>query len=315
MSAIWTEFWIENLQNFNIALRTASRDPKAKWALFGQVLIFCSTIVITLAIAVYIPWHVFHKQAAPKKKVIRDFSETPRKKRHKQQITTETCGSINENGMIISSPASEYTYAMDDHSSHSSDSNEDGHKKKDRYEGARNSTTGFREGYGIMHYKNGTVYDGEWLANKQHGQGTATSINGDTYTGNWSHGKRHEQGEMQYSDGSVFIGTFVHGKKHGFGVLSFPNMDVIQGHWENGEVVKGTASSNGNVYTGQLQNNTPHGNGVMIFRPLSDTGAGADAEVVLRTREVSDPLGLYSNSPNGSDSDNDLAADAVAILM
>ena len=107
MSAIWTEFWIENLQNFNIALRTASRDPKAKWALFGQVLIFCSTIVITLAIAVYIPWHVFHKQAAPKKKVIRDFSETPRKKRHKQQITTETCGSINENGMIISSPASE----------------------------------------------------------------------------------------------------------------------------------------------------------------------------------------------------------------
>ena len=50
-----------------------------------------------------------------------------------------------------------------------------------RYDGERDPATGAKEGHGIMRYKNGTVYNGQWHLNQQHGHGTAYASNGDIY--------------------------------------------------------------------------------------------------------------------------------------
>ena len=62
------------------------------------------------------------------------------------------------------------------------------------YHGQLTLETGEREGYGVQVWKNGSQYDGYYLANKAHGKGKFVFANGDVYNGEWMNNKAHGQG-------------------------------------------------------------------------------------------------------------------------
>jgi hypothetical protein len=60
----------------------------------------------------------------------------------------------------------------------------------------------------------GEVYEGKWLAGKQHGFGKYYYSNGNTYAGSWLNGMRHGKGMLVDSDGKrIFIGQWLNGKQ------------------------------------------------------------------------------------------------------
>lgn len=49
-------------------------------------------------------------------------------------------------------------------------------------------------GNGLMIYKNGDRYDGNWLEGAYHGKGKLTLASGETFTGEFKFGKRSGKG-------------------------------------------------------------------------------------------------------------------------
>jgi hypothetical protein len=70
-----------------------------------------------------------------------------------------------------------------------------------------------RKGYGIYHYENGDVYEGEWDNNDKSGLG-----------------------EYIYSDGSVYRGEWLKDKKHGKGTL-FAHSLMFEGEWKEDDLI------------------------------------------------------------------------------
>ena len=62
------------------------------------------------------------------------------------------------------------------------------------YFGQITKETGKRAGKGIMKYKNGRTYDGEWRDGVRCGYGHENYSNGNTYNGNYKDGKAHGKG-------------------------------------------------------------------------------------------------------------------------
>ena len=65
-------------------------------------------------------------------------------------------------------------------------------------------------GLGKMIYKNGDIYEGEYLNGEQHGEGKIIFKCPETsfqqYDGFWKSGKYHGKGKYQFSNGDVYIG-------------------------------------------------------------------------------------------------------------
>ena len=67
-----------------------------------------------------------------------------------------------------------------------------------------------------MKYKNGDIYNGDWVAGKRHGEGTYNWEDGDYYEGDWV--KNMAQGNGVSMMGDVFYeGEYNLGMKNGFG--------------------------------------------------------------------------------------------------
>jgi len=58
-----------------------------------------------------------------------------------------------------------------------------------------------REGYGVMKYTEGDVYQGEWRDDMQHGKGEIVYSDGDKYIGQFQNGNFHGYGEYFYKNG------------------------------------------------------------------------------------------------------------------
>jgi hypothetical protein len=50
------------------------------------------------------------------------------------------------------------------------------------------------QGAGVYFYKDGSKYQGEWVAGKRVGRGRMDYANGDMYDGQWDNDKRHGTG-------------------------------------------------------------------------------------------------------------------------
>ena len=83
--------------------------------------------------------------------------------------------------------------------------------KELRGEGERNAA-GEEEGRGTMVFASGNMYEGQWLAGKQHGQGKYTFAYtydvGSSYDGEWVEGKKHGTGTYTYANGEVEVGCY-----------------------------------------------------------------------------------------------------------
>ena len=86
------------------------------------------------------------------------------------------------------------------------------------YEGERNAR-GEWEGFGRYTFTDGSVYEGQWRANRQDGLGTFWYASGNEYYGQWKAGKKHGKGTFGYADGRVEVGTYVADRDEGEGAM------------------------------------------------------------------------------------------------
>ena len=125
-----------------------------------------------------------------------------------------------------------------------------------------------RHGFGLMHWKSGLVYEGQFIRDHRHRvQGTLALPSGERYDGEWQHGLMHGQARYQNGRGTTFTGEFVSGHPIRTGELSLPD-----GSYYKGEILdmqpggKGTQTfSNGDTYIGDFQNGKRHGKGTMTY--------------------------------------------------
>ena len=139
--------------------------------------------------------------------------------------------------------------------------------------------THHRHGRGVMTYRNGDVYDGEWNANRRQGQGTMKYESGEKYVGTWESDERNGRGTASYVNGAVFDGWMVKDKREGEGTLTLPNGDVYKGTFHEDEIVGvGTMRyKNGDIYVGEWKDGVRHGRGQ--FR-LARSGATIEGDFI-----------------------------------
>lgn len=77
----------------------------------------------------------------------------------------------------------------------------EGEWKADKKEGRGKYTYAGKYTYGKYTY--GDVYDGEWKADKQEGRGKLTLADGDVYEGEWKAGEKEGRGKLTWADGSI----------------------------------------------------------------------------------------------------------------
>lgn len=81
-------------------------------------------------------------------------------------------------------------------------------------------------------------YEGDWVDDQMHGEGTYKFTSGNVYSGNWVKGTMHGLGKMVYSDGSTYEGNWHNNLMHGEGVY----LDTDRITW-TGIFVEGTYDS------------------------------------------------------------------------
>ncbi|CAI2380924.1 unnamed protein product [Moneuplotes crassus] len=148
-----------------------------------------------------------------------------------------------------------------------------------------------RHGFGVMIYKNGRLYEGQWISNKRNGKGYERYKNnniyegdfkdgkahgggvfkwqtGETYDGQWHLGLKQGQGVWRGLHGEYYIGEWKDSRTHGKGIYVWSNRDKYEGEWRNG-LKHGQGSDifkNGDVYIGQYESGKPHGEGQYTWK-------------------------------------------------
>ena len=151
---------------------------------------------------------------------------------------------------------------------------------------------GEREGFGVMVYASGNMYEGQWRAGMFCGQGTFREATGVSYVGQWG-GSRFwgqgsvytGQGTLRFASGCKYEGQFAEGNYHGQGTCHYASGDKYVGQWVDGlrEGYGTWYSLSGDEYDGQAEMNhytTAHLLGVVGpggGRPSSEVAMGEGA--------------------------------------
>ena len=94
-----------------------------------------------------------------------------------------------------------------------------------------------------MVYKDGHVYEGDWLWDFMHGEGCWTDPEGNVYKGDFAGDSRTGHGKIAYKNKDYYEGTFLLNKREGKGSLRTEDIE----------------------YSGEFMNDKIHGFGVMYF--------------------------------------------------
>lgn len=84
------------------------------------------------------------------------------------------------------------------------------------------------EGVGVMKYRNGNIYEGQWLAGKKSGKGLYFWAK-DTvqYRGNWLNNQMHGIGQMRFKDGVTFLGQWENGTPKSMSEVIVPGKGTL----------------------------------------------------------------------------------------
>ena len=109
---------------------------------------------------------------------------------------------------------------------------------------------------GKITFEDGSIYEGDLVNGKPHGNGKMTFIDDDFYEGDFVDGKPHGNGkytETEYEIDetldivkqtgnivtfAIYEGDFFEGKYHGKGKQTFTNGKVKDGNWKEGRFVE-----------------------------------------------------------------------------
>ena len=96
---------------------------------------------------------------------------------------------------------------------------------------------GLRHGKGIHYYSDGNIrYEGEYVDDKEEGNGKLIYENGDYYIGQFKNGMRHGKGVHYYKNGNIsrYEGELENDKYNGQGKLILGNGCYYIGPFKNG---------------------------------------------------------------------------------
>lgn len=126
---------------------------------------------------------------------------------------------------------------------------------------------------GILKYKDGSVYDGEWKNGKYDGEGVFSCLEY-TYKGNFLNNYPNGNGSILFYDYSSYVGSWKDGMANGQGVMKFSNGDVYNGEWLSNEFNgNGTYMfSTGDIYIGGFANGLQSGDGMYMGKNFSYSG-------------------------------------------
>jgi hypothetical protein len=119
---------------------------------------------------------------------------------------------------------------------------------------------GVKNGYGVMKYANGDVYEGEWKDDEKY-DGKMTYFGGkDTFEGYFTSGPRHKKKEYEWSQG-------VHTDK---------NNRTWDGQWDNGVMTDAKFTFDDGYYNGSFDENGRYSgeNGTLYIESTDDTYVG-----------------------------------------
>jgi hypothetical protein len=91
-----------------------------------------------------------------------------------------------------------------------------------------------KSGRGVMEWGDGSYYDGDFVADKRHGQGHFVSSRGDLHTGGYDNRGR---GVLVTTNGFEYAGEFVDDMRHGKGVYTMRDGSSIEATTERGDIV------------------------------------------------------------------------------
>lgn len=132
------------------------------------------------------------------------------------------------------------------------------------YEGDYNAA-GEREGQGVLRFKLGDVYQGEWKADQLNGRGTEHIAGGDVYEGEFKNTARDGHGTVRSVNGFVYSSEWKRGLRSGHGVARDRRGCRYVGQWKANKMEgHGTMWRAEGVYEGEWRADTE--NGLGIFR-------------------------------------------------
>ena len=77
------------------------------------------------------------------------------------------------------------------------------------YKGQISEANGKRDGYGVLIYNDGRVFEGFWVNDRRDGIGYETYKNGNFYQGTFMNNKPHGKGVYTWANGEKYDGEWV----------------------------------------------------------------------------------------------------------
>lgn len=97
-----------------------------------------------------------------------------------------------------------------------------------------------KNGRGEIHFRDGTMYWGEWKRDMMCGFGIMIYKSNDQYYGNWEDSKRNGYGVLIKTDGTVFEGEWKRDHRFGQGTLRLANGTAVSGQWKGDHIKQGS---------------------------------------------------------------------------
>lgn len=139
----------------------------------------------------------------------------------------------------------------------------------------------------ILHYPDGSVYDGEAVDGMKEGFGTliypANAKNGrKKYVGEWKNDRILGKGMMEYQDGALFEGVIYDDELKGVGTVTFPDGSIYSGEVRH-EKYNGMGIGywpDGTIYEGEWMDDKMNGKGVITIKGIKYSGEWKDGKVL-----------------------------------
>eukprot|EP00756_Hemistasia_phaeocysticola_P008156 Hpha_TRINITY_DN14515_c0_g1::TRINITY_DN14515_c0_g1_i1::g.46407::m.46407 len=166
----------------------------------------------------------------------------------------------------------------------------------ERYSG--DWVAGQRCGEGMYAYADGTVYDGGWEADSAQGRGVCFYATGNVYEGEWRAGHLSGRGAMFYDDGDVYDGEWLDGRLHGEGTYTYADGTTHKGRWEENARTQISDPSGAPVVTAEMSEVSPKSDRRLAMLNVR-RGDLDDKRSSLRTRLEMISQGCASGSASG----------------
>ena len=116
-------------------------------------------------------------------------------------------------------------------------------------------------------FADGEVYEGDFKDGKQNGKGKLILVSGEVYEGDWKDGKRNGKGKNTFADGRVYEGDWKDDRSEGEGKLTCANGNVYEGDWKYGiRNGKGKFTwGDGDMYEGEWKDGKRNGKGKQTY--------------------------------------------------